>query len=66
MIAGFRQGSKSVFVYHETKNGWEKQILDNGGMGAASCAAADLNHDGAVDLVCIGSTTLKWYENTRH
>ena len=66
VIAGFRQGSKSVFVYHETKNGWEKQILDNGGMGAASCAAADLNHDGAVDLVCIGSTTLKWYENTRH
>jgi hypothetical protein len=71
VIAGFRQGDKSVFIYRAGKaragkSGWEKQILDKGGMGAAACAAADLNKDGKVDLVCIGSTTLKWYENTRH
>ena len=32
---------------------------------AASCAAADLNADGKIDLACIGSATtnLKWYEN---
>lgn len=65
VIAGFRQGSKSVFLYRAGKSGWEKQVLDNGGMGAAACAAADLNADKAVDIVCISSTTLKWYENTR-
>jgi hypothetical protein len=64
VIAGFRQGAKSVFVYREGKSGWDKQVLDNGGMGAAACASADLNGDGAPDLVCIASTTLKWYENT--
>jgi hypothetical protein len=65
VIAGFRQGTKSVFVYKAGKTGWEKQVLDNGGMGAAACAAADLNGDRKVDIVCISSTTLKWYENTR-
>lgn len=65
IIAGFRQGSKSLFVYRAGKSGWQKQVLDNGGMGAAACAAADLNADGAVDIVCISSTTVKWYENTR-
>jgi hypothetical protein len=37
---------------------------DRGGMGAASCAVADLNADHKPDIVCISSTTLKWYENT--
>jgi hypothetical protein len=69
VIAGFRQGSKSVFVYKAGRDGagkpgWEKQVLDSGGMGAAACAAADLNADRAIDIVCISSTTLKWYENT--
>jgi hypothetical protein len=34
-------------------------------MAAAACAAADLNGDKRIDIVCIGSasTNLKWYEN---
>jgi hypothetical protein len=32
-------------------------------MNAAACAAADLNGDGRIDLACIDSTRLKWYEN---
>jgi hypothetical protein len=64
VVAGFRQGAKSVFIYRAGKSGWEKQVLDSA-MGAASCAAADLNGDASPDLVCISSTTLKWYENTR-
>jgi hypothetical protein len=63
VIAGFRQGDKSVFLYRDGKNGWEKQVIDRGGMGAASCAAADLNGDRAPDIVCIGTPNLKWYEN---
>ena len=44
---------------------WTRQILDDGGMGAAACAVADLSADGRPDIVCIGSATtnLKWYEN---
>jgi hypothetical protein len=34
-------------------------------MPGAACAAADFNGDGAPDIVCIGATSLKWYENLR-
>jgi hypothetical protein len=65
IVAGFRQGKKSVYLYTlETSGKWTKQILD-GAMPAASCAAADLNGDGRTDIVCIGASTLKWYENRR-
>jgi hypothetical protein len=63
IVAGFRQGAKSVFLYRADKQGvWQKQVLDSAMPGAA-CAAGDLNGDGAVDLVCIGANSLKWYEN---
>jgi hypothetical protein len=63
VVAGFRQGAKSVFLYRASKTGeWSKQILD-ANMPGAACVAADLNGDRAPDLVCIGSTSLKWYEN---
>jgi hypothetical protein len=44
---------------------WEKEIL-NSDMQASSCAAADLDGDGRVDLVCIGRATeeLNWFRNT--
>lgn len=64
IVAGFRGGGKSVFLYKVGVDGkWGKQVLDNGGIPAASCAAVDLNGDGRLDVACIGSTVLKWYEN---
>jgi hypothetical protein len=35
-------------------------------MSAAACAAADIDQDGRIDVVCIGTATqnLKWYRNT--
>jgi hypothetical protein len=64
IVAGFRQGAKSVFIYRSDSTGkWGKRILDDGKMPAASCVAVDLNGDGRVDLACIGATVLKWYEN---
>ena len=68
IVAGYRGQGRSVYLYTaETATGdrWSRQVLDEGGMGAAACAAADLNQDGHPDIVCIGSATanLKWYEN---
>ena len=68
VLVGLRQGARSVYIYRADSEGrWTRQILDNGGMPGAACAAADLNADGAVDVVCIGGASLKWYENVlRH
>ncbi len=67
IVAGFRGKARGVYIYYA--NGpkaerWTNHPLDNS-IAASSCAAADLNADGRVDLVCIGSATanLKWYEN---
>ena len=65
IIAGYRGKGRSVHLYRYGGESWAKTTLDEGGMAAAACAAADLNKDGKVDIACIGSATtnLKWYEN---
>ena len=68
IIAGYRGQGRSVYIYSaEDSKGsrWTRQVLDDGGMGAAGCAVADLNGDGRPDIACIGTATtnLKWYEN---
>jgi hypothetical protein len=64
VVASFRQGAKSVYLYRVNKaGGWDRQAIDDGGMAGATCAAADFNGDGALDLACIGAANLKWYEN---
>jgi len=68
VIAGYRGQGRSVYIYSaDGPNGahWTKKVLDDGGMGAAGCAAADLNGDKRLDVVCIGTATanLKLYEN---
>ena len=64
IVAGYRGKGTSVYIYDLVGADWNRTLLDDK-MAAASCAAADLNGDGRVDLVCIGSVTtnLKWYEN---
>jgi hypothetical protein len=68
IIAGYRGQGRRVYIYSaENSSGdrWSREVLDDGGMGAAGCAVADLNGDGRPDVVCIGTATtnLKWYEN---
>ncbi len=68
IVAGMRGKPYQVLIYSRADNEsrrWSRQVLDNGGMSAASCSAADLNGDHRLDLACIGSATanLKWYEN---
>jgi hypothetical protein len=68
IVAGMRGKPYQVVIYSRSDKDsrrWSREVLDNGGMAAASCAAADLNGDHRIDLACIGSATtnLKWYEN---
>ena len=68
IIAGYRGQGRSVYIYSaEDSKGtrWLRRVLDDGGIGAAGCAVADLNGDGRADVACIGTATanLKWYEN---
>jgi hypothetical protein len=66
VVAGFRGRGRSVFLYHaEDAAGekWSKRVLDEGGMAAAACVAADLNGDRRLDIVCIDGSKVKWYEN---
>jgi hypothetical protein len=66
-VVGQRGGAKSLMLYQAAKDGtsWSKRAIDEGGMAGAGCAAADLNGDKRVDLVCIGTSTanVKVYEN---
>jgi hypothetical protein len=67
VIVGQRGGARSLMLYTASKDGatWSKRAIDEGGMAGAGCAAADLNADKRIDIVCIGTATanLKWYEN---
>ena len=65
IIAGFRGPGRSVFYYRHTKGGWERRMIDRGGIAAAGCAIADFNADRRVDVACIGSATanVKLYLN---
>jgi FG-GAP-like repeat len=70
IVAGMRGDGHKVYIYRCRDlqgEAWQRAVLDDGGMAAASCVASDLNGDGKVDIVCVGSAThnLKWYENVR-
>ncbi len=68
IVAGFRGKGESVWIYRaddETGAHWPRSALDEGGMAAASCAAADFDGDGRIDLACIDNHRLKWYANSR-
>jgi hypothetical protein len=57
IVAGFRGQPYGVYIYHWDGSGWRRQILDQGGVSAASCAIVDTHGNGKFDIACIGSAT---------
>ena len=63
IIAGYRGNGGSVLIYKaDPRWSWSKIVLDSK-IPANACAVADLNGDARPDLVCVGGSLLKWYEN---
>jgi hypothetical protein len=68
IVAGDRGKGKSVHIFYaqdDKGENWEHHVIDDGTMAGSGCVKADINGDGRLDVVCIGSSTgnLKWYEN---
>ncbi len=70
IVAGDRarggRGSVHFFyAQHASGAAWLHRVVDSEEMSGSGCAVADINGDGRLDVVMIGSATanLKWYEN---
>jgi hypothetical protein len=61
IVAGYRRAG--VNVYWHNGSSWSKVVIEQKTMGASGCTLAHLNGDARLDLACLGSSTLKWYEN---
>jgi hypothetical protein len=57
IVAGFRGKPYGVYIYRWNGTEWRRQILDQGGVSAASCAIVDTQGKGKPDIACIGSAT---------
>ncbi len=65
IVAGFRASGGSVLIYKaDAKGRWSKSVLDDA-IPANACAVADLSGRQREDVVCIGGSLLRWYENMR-
>jgi len=68
IVAGYRGKGASLYVYDcrdSAGKKWERIALDEGDMAASGLDAADLNGDGRLDVLAVGTATsnIKWYEN---
>ena len=76
IIAGYRGKGYGLYIYNcldssgksaalSLPKGWERISLDDGDMAASGVTVADINGDGRLDIICVGTATsnIKWYEN---
>ena len=68
IVAGYRGKGASLYLYDcrdSVGKKWERITLDEGDMAASGLDAADLNGDGRLDVIAVGTATsnIKWYEN---
>jgi hypothetical protein len=67
VVAGGGQGAMTQLIYRYTPSSkkWDKIMLDAGSVAVSGMEAVDMNGDGAIDVVTIGSSNVVWYENSR-
>jgi len=68
IIAGYRGKGRSLYIYDcvgPSQVEWKRLPLDEGDMAASGLDVADVNGDGRLDILCVGTATsnIKWYEN---
>jgi hypothetical protein len=68
IIAGYRGKGASLYLYDcrdSIGRKWERIALDEGDMAASGLDVADINGDGRLDIIAVGTATanIKWYEN---
>lgn len=68
IIAGYRGKGYGLYIYDcldARAKRWERIALDEGDMAASGVAVADINGDGRLDIICVGTATsnIKCYEN---
>jgi hypothetical protein len=70
VVGGGGQGEMAqyIFRYQPTSREWDQIELDVGGVAVSGIEVADINSDGALDIVSIGGSptnNVVWYENSR-
>ncbi len=68
IVAGYRGKGASLYLYDcrdAVGRKWERIALDEGDMAASGLDAVDVNGDGRLDIIAVGTATanIKWYEN---
>jgi len=68
IVAGYRGKGRSLYIYDcvdPIRAQWRRIPLDEGDMAASGLDVADINGDGRLDIICVGTATsnIKWYEN---
>lgn len=68
IVAGYRGKGRSLYIYKcldPDGRRWKRIALDEGDMAASGLDVADVNGDGRLDVIGVGTATsnIKWYEN---
>jgi aldos-2-ulose dehydratase/isomerase family protein/VCBS repeat protein len=69
VIGGGGQGTMAQIIYRYVPSSrtWDKISLDEGGVAVSAIDVGDLNGDGAIDIMSIGTSptnNVVWYENS--
>ena len=70
VIGGGGQGAMNEVIYRYVPSSqtWDKIMLDTGTVAVSEIEAHDMNGDGAIDIVVIGTSptnNVVWYESAR-
>ena len=66
IIAAYRGKGYSLYIYDcqdSTGKEWNRIAFDEGDVAASGLDIANINSDGRLDVICVGTATsnIKWY-----